>query len=761
MEYNEGEFVLIEDYNYKAKKFIGEIGTKLKNSYLLYVYIFPEDTIDGRQPYMSSNEVLFTPNQISYCFSGDKKKEQKVKVLSLENYVDKKYINDEENFECPLYFFRQTYLLEGNKYIPDILPNICYCHQIFNPDYPFKQCICGSYFHTDCLLQTNTNKCWTDNCDFNCDTLLSEEEQFQKRKITSGEIKAGNINFSELERDFNNEKEKILQQVQNEKSDNDSDSDSDSNDNNNNNNKDKDNKIAIIKNKKSNEKLIKLEIEDFKENDKEKIFKKKESLKPKLKLCYNISIDQTEDNKNPAIELISNYKEIKEILLIKDPNILKFLYFNRIHNQNLLYHFDENIDIDDIIDKNVLYFYLSLLINENSVILNYVYSIKLIENLNKERKREEESHKLKQIILAKIIIQLIKNYEETKEDEEDGEEIKLNLIKEENTKIINNNINDFKELNLNINTIFIEKIDVIYMNIIKSLIVNKKLDDSEYLKNIIKEIGLESINLTQYMFNELTKLLDKSNNYVKDYIIEKYEDIFNKKIMIFYYYLLKYILKSKYYIYHIPFLLEIRKIIRKLIKSNLIKLYPSIQQLDNDFKSIIEYVLKSFISYDLYYDQSIKIAENKNNIISNQYENPPAQNNSAQKYNYSTNNSSIHGPFSNQDYLNGNQNYSGKNFSEQGQTETDYNDLKKKCKDDICYRILQNSTFILNVNKINNKTIMKYDKIIINDKEEQIDIDKVRNNISNNIFLNNNYQKFLSIITLIENRIEKENINNL
>ena len=210
MEYNEGEFVLIEDYNYKAKKFIGEIGTKLKNSYLLYVYIFPEDTIDGRQPYMSSNEVLFTPNQISYCFSGDKKKEQKVKVLSLENYVDKKYINDEENFEWPLYFFRQTYLLEGNKYIPDILPNICYCHQIFNPDYPFKQCICGSYFHTDCLLQTNTNKCWTDNCDFNCDTLLSEQEQFQKRRITSGEIKMGEINIKKLEEDFYNEKEKLL-----------------------------------------------------------------------------------------------------------------------------------------------------------------------------------------------------------------------------------------------------------------------------------------------------------------------------------------------------------------------------------------------------------------------------------------------------------------------------------------------------------------------------------------------------------------------
>ena len=237
MAYNEGDFVLIEEAQYIAKKFIGEIQSNLKNnSYRLYVYIFPEDTIEGRQPYMSSQEVFFTPSQMVYNLSGNKKVEQKVEVLTLEEYVDKKYINAEK-LECPLYFFRQTYLIERNRFEPENLPSICYCQEIFNPDIPFKKCLCGTYFHPDCLLQINTSKCWADNCDFDCNLLLSEEERFQKKRIISGEIKEGNINFAELEKDYkdyNDEKERLqriqegnLINIHNRIRDSDSDSDND------------------------------------------------------------------------------------------------------------------------------------------------------------------------------------------------------------------------------------------------------------------------------------------------------------------------------------------------------------------------------------------------------------------------------------------------------------------------------------------------------------------------------------------------------
>ena len=485
MVYKEGDFVLIEDDNYKAKKFIGEIQQKLKSDYRLYVYIFPEDTIDGRLPYMSFNEVFFTPTQILYSLSEDKKKEQKVEVLSLEKYVEKKYLN-EEKLEYPLYFHRQTYLIEGNKFDPDKLSTICYCKQIFNPDNPFKKCFCGNYFHPDCLLQSKTNKCWADNCDFNCDTLLSEEEQFLKSRITSGEIKEGDINITQLEKDFINKKEEQKKHSYND-SDNDSDNDND-NESDSYKDSDKDNKIKEnkIKNSENEEKKVQIKVLE-KEN-----FKKYNSLKPKLKLCYNISINQIEDNKNPVIKLISNYEEINNILDIGEENIIKFLYFNRENIHKILYDIEENLDIDYKCNTKELYFYLSLLSNENSHIIDYIYSINLIEHLNEERIKEEH-HKLKQIILAKIIYDFIQNYDD--EDKENNN--KLNLIEEDNKNIIMKNINVFKEFNLDIKTIFSEKIDEIYMDIIKNLIINQKLDDSEYFNNIIDEMGLKSINLTK------------------------------------------------------------------------------------------------------------------------------------------------------------------------------------------------------------------------------------------------------------------------
>ena len=205
MDYKIGEFVLIKDDNYIAKKFIGEILSKVKNDYRIYVYNFPEDTIDGRKPYMSSNEVFLTTTRALYYLSGID--EQKVEVVSMDQYINKKYINNEK-LDIPLYFYRQTYIIEENKFNPEILPRICYCQEIFNPDIPFKRCVCGNFFHPDCLLQTKSSKCWADNCNYNCDSLLSEAEQFQKTKIVSGELKESNI--EELQKVYNNEMEMLI-----------------------------------------------------------------------------------------------------------------------------------------------------------------------------------------------------------------------------------------------------------------------------------------------------------------------------------------------------------------------------------------------------------------------------------------------------------------------------------------------------------------------------------------------------------------------
>ena len=60
------------------------------------------DTIDGRKPYMSSNEVFLTTTQALYYLSGID--EQKVEVVQMDEYINKKYINNEK-LKLPLYFY--------------------------------------------------------------------------------------------------------------------------------------------------------------------------------------------------------------------------------------------------------------------------------------------------------------------------------------------------------------------------------------------------------------------------------------------------------------------------------------------------------------------------------------------------------------------------------------------------------------------------------------------------------------------------------
>ena len=187
MQYSKGDFFLIEDEKYKANKYIGQIKEEKDNNwFLLNIYIFPEDTINGRQSYMSQFEVFFNGVQSLYQFKGIK--EQKVRVVTLEEYIKIKY-DDKEKMTCPLYYQRQSYSLEKNIFDPIDLPLICYCQEIFNPDMPFKKCKCGSIFHPDCLLQVNDGKCWSKDCEYNCNQFLSEKEQIAKKCLLNADKK--------------------------------------------------------------------------------------------------------------------------------------------------------------------------------------------------------------------------------------------------------------------------------------------------------------------------------------------------------------------------------------------------------------------------------------------------------------------------------------------------------------------------------------------------------------------------------------------
>jgi hypothetical protein len=55
------------------------------------------------------------------------------------------------------------------------------------------------------------------------------------------------------------------------------------------------------------------------------------------------------------------------------------------------------------------------------------------------------------------------------------------------------------------------------------------------------------------MYEGILQALDEKNEYLKNYVINEYEDLVEDKIN-FYYILLKYILKNMAYIFNIPFL---------------------------------------------------------------------------------------------------------------------------------------------------------------------------------------------------------------
>ena len=185
ISYHKDDFFLINDKNYNAGKFIGKIKSIGQKEVTLNIYIFPEDTKEGRKQHMSVYEVFLTNNEMFYKFNGQ---EVQVSVTDLPNYVKKRFILKENLSSRKLYFQRQIYLDNG-QFEPS-LQKICYCQEYFNPDFIFKICNCGNYFHPICFMRSQTNKCWNKNCNVDCSIFFSFEEMFDmKKKISQSQGK--------------------------------------------------------------------------------------------------------------------------------------------------------------------------------------------------------------------------------------------------------------------------------------------------------------------------------------------------------------------------------------------------------------------------------------------------------------------------------------------------------------------------------------------------------------------------------------------
>ena len=343
-------------------------------------------------------------------------------------------------------------------------------------------------------------------------------------------------------------------------------------------------------------------------------------ISPKTELLLLLSKQQGEFiSNNKEFKLISNYEELMSILgeVNEEPNenIFEFIdsYKTTIHS-SILYDEDEIINIDNFKLTNTFEesYYLDRLIMDNEEITNYNYNYDFIKKLNKIYKIDKiaifnNEYSLQKIVRAKILYDIINNYcgLENYDEEINGNEIEI--IKDEIDEIIKNNIDVFKDLNLNIKEDNIKSLknDNIYCDIIISLIKQNKFGEYNYLYNLMQEMGLEHINIGTKILEPLKDTLDKKNDFMKEYLIQGKEYLYNEATINFYYILLKFVLKSSIFIYQIPFLIETRGIILNMIKLNKI----SYDNLDNEILERLKYVLEAFVDSEYYFQNNDEIKE--------------------------------------------------------------------------------------------------------------------------------------------------------
>ena len=252
----------------------------------------------------------------------------------------------------------------------------------------------------------------------------------------------------------------------------------------------------------------------------------------KIKICYKCTLyNPFDNNKDPIHNLLSNFDEIKEICQnLNINNNFKFLYFNKRKVHDILYE-EEAIYPINYNDKIIFseLFYLSLLILDEEETINYTFSIEYIKSVNNIIKENKEIKELKKILISKIILILIYNFKGEDQYDEDiyGKEIKK-LLKE-NKEIIKKNIRVFKDLNLkyNENDIYSKKLDYIYMEIITALIKTNNFNDD--CIDIIEQLELDKIYITDTIFKGLSDLMNISNDYMKKYKINDIGDLMDEK----------------------------------------------------------------------------------------------------------------------------------------------------------------------------------------------------------------------------------------
>ena len=400
----------------------------------------------------------------------------------------------------------------------------------------------------------------------------------------------------------------------------------------------------------------------------------------------------------------------------------------------------------DIITKFEDYYYLYSLIRCDEDLINYTYDITLINNLDKILKKTGVG--IKKIILAKIILQLINNYTNFDDAEENYVELTnqcINLINTEKNNLERYNI--YKDLNqLNFSEL---KIDEIYCEIIVSLIKNNKLDDSNDTIDLLNELNIINLRLNKTIFNGLLKVLKKDN--LKSYLISSYDDLFIKDKLIFYYILFKYILKSSDYIFHIPFLFETREEIIKIINEHFYEFLFYFNEGDNkENKNIVKEVLKYFIELEFYINECQNKKKSKSNLDDN------LKSDNARKYSILEYIPIRRNSFGTDEINSSFNNSTLSDISFNRNSFGEYEKNKKEDVEDMAYNFMSESTFTININykKGEKEAFLKYKKIIC--KEKEFKIEDVKNIESEDVIIDSNFKQFLQFLDDVEKELKSK-----
>ena len=228
--------------------------------------------------------------------------------------------------------------------------------------------------------------------------------------------------------------------------------------------------------------------------------------------------------------------------------------------------------------------HLGLVLCAKTIIKLIDFYIKKTDKHNKDKEKECNENKKK----------------ECNEDEEKKlveEKVKMKQIIEENVSIFS----DY-DLGYELENIIEKGFPEIYIELINNIIIKIKSNHKEYkYENLIEKLDLETINIIELIQNEKTNFLFKKiNDNIQKYEIIRKEDLTNENKINFYYYLLKYVLKtSKYKIYNISFLLKTRGLLLNLLKKNELFFIED----KSNIEEKRQYVIKSILDNEYYYSQ--------------------------------------------------------------------------------------------------------------------------------------------------------------